>query len=65
MSDFHDSSIQMAAAREAERSFKRARRDSRKVVPANARHAINDKNTRDKGRSFELPIREMRAMNET
>lgn len=53
----HGSAIERAAAKEAKRRFKRARRDSRKISTQKAHLASDVDVTRDKDDSFELPIR--------
>lgn len=68
MSDHHDSVVQVAAAHEAERRFKRACHDVRKLaVQKTADNALarTTKGAGDKDTSFELPIREHHAVHET
>lgn len=60
MSDHHDSGVQIAAAKEAERRFKRACHDARKLVTQKARCSVVNNDV-----SFRLPIREKHAGNET
>lgn len=67
MSDHHDSVVQVAAAHEAERTFKRACHDVRKLaVQKTADNALarTIKGAGDKNTSFELPIREHHAVHE-
>lgn len=65
MSDHHDSGVQIAATCEAERRFKRACHDVRKVAVQKARDNVltrTMKRAGDEDTSIKLPIREQHAV---
>lgn len=65
MSDHHDSDVQIAAAAEAEREFKRVCSTKHKTAKQKARIAPDVGNAAGKNLSITLPIRKRRTMDET